>query len=107
MIKGCTKRVVVVRDIGSNFFEEAFFIVKQGSSERVKSDSDFLNEADRIVKSDLARSSAHSVIADIPPCQPLQKNHRKSRLREAMFFGFGFALSAVMCTVIYYSGMLI
>lgn len=107
MIKGCTKRVVVVRDIGSNFFEEAFFIVKQGSSERVKSDSDFLNEADRIVKSDLARTTSHSVLADIPSCRSLQKNHRRARLREAMFFSFGFALSAVMCTVIYYSGILI
>ena len=30
MIKGCAKRVVVVRNMDSNLFEEAFFIVKAG-----------------------------------------------------------------------------
>ena len=32
MIKGCAKRVVVVRNIDSSLFEEAFFIVKSGQS---------------------------------------------------------------------------
>lgn len=30
MIKGCAKRVVVVREMDSKLFEEAYFIVKSG-----------------------------------------------------------------------------
>ena len=49
MIKGCAKRVVVVRDIDSTLFEEAFFIVKSGQSAK-KSTEEFLGEAERLVK---------------------------------------------------------
>lgn len=49
MIMGCTKKVIVVRDIGSNMFDEAYFIVnpKVGNTQK----SDFLREADRIIAS--------------------------------------------------------
>lgn len=47
MIKGCSKRVVVVKDIESKLFEEAFFIVKSGSSKKY-AESEYLNEASRL-----------------------------------------------------------
>lgn len=50
MIKGCAKRVVVVRNIDSALFEEAFFIVKSGQSAKKSTEEEFLGEAGRLVK---------------------------------------------------------
>ena len=50
MIKGCAKRVVVVRNMDSNLFEEAFFIVKAGQSAKKSTEEEFLGEAERLVK---------------------------------------------------------
>ena len=46
MIKGCAKRVVVVRNIDSSLFEEAFFIVKSGQSAKKSTEEEFLGEAE-------------------------------------------------------------
>ena len=106
MIKGCTKRVIVVRDIESNFFDEAFFIVKSGSSKRVASESDYINEASRIVKSDLPVDSKPFFlpISDVNTVRK-RKNSRQ-KFRDTLMFIFGFGVSAVFCTFIYYSGLL-
>ncbi len=48
MIKGCSRKVIVVKDPGSNLFEEAYFIVSPGESERKY--GDFLLEANRIIR---------------------------------------------------------
>ncbi len=49
MIKGCSRRVIVVKDPGSSLFEEAYFIVSPKESERKH--GDFLMEANRIIRS--------------------------------------------------------
>ena len=105
MIKGCTKRVIVVKDIESNFFDEAFFIVKPQSTKHASKESDFINEAHRIVKSDLT---------NLPPCIEADTitslasfKKSKPKLRDALMFVFGFGVSAVFCTFIYYSGILL
>ena len=51
MIKGCTKRVIVVKDVRSDIFEEAYFILRpsQQSNAPEKSSNDILTEANRIV----------------------------------------------------------
>ena len=111
MIKGCAKRVVVVRDIESNFFEEAFFIVKQGSSKRVRSENDYLNEANRIVKSDLPTTAnamgSVAVLAERNASLQRGTKRKRQRLRDAFMFIAGFGMSAVLCSVIYYSGILL
>lgn len=48
MITGCEKRVIVVKNTGSDVFEEAYFIVNKGTE---ASRSDFLYEANRIIGS--------------------------------------------------------
>lgn len=106
MIKGCTKRVIVVRDIESNFFDEAFFIVKPGSSKRVVNEADYINEASRIVKSDLPTDSK-SYLLPIPATNTIRKrNVSRQKFRDILMFVFGFGISAVLCTFIYYSGLL-
>lgn len=49
MIKGCSRKVIVIKNPGSNLFEEAYFIVNPKESERKH--GDFLLEANRIIAS--------------------------------------------------------
>lgn len=54
MIKGCSKRVIVLKDTGSDFFEEAYFILKpQRESGKCRTDGEFLAEAQKIIKKNL------------------------------------------------------
>ena len=49
MIKGCNRRVIVVKHPDSDSFEEAYFIVREGKFKR-KSDTDSLvGEANRLI----------------------------------------------------------
>ena len=104
MIKGCAKKVVVVKDIDSNFFEEAFFIVKPGKMQVKNHESAYINEANRIVKSDLHMKGNTFLPCNIAKAPDRQKN--KSIYRDMLMFIFGFGISAVFCTFIYYSGIL-
>ncbi len=58
MIKGINKNMVVVKNTGSRYFEEAHFIVKSGAS--VRSERDLLREADRLVGAALTREGKGS-----------------------------------------------
>ena len=106
MIKGCTKRVIVVKDIESNFFDEAIFIVKPQSSKHAGKEADFINEAHRIVKSDLSREDINPALS-FAEVQQKRINKKHQSLRDALMFVFGFGASAVFCTLIYYSGILL
>lgn len=52
MIKGCSRQVIVLKNTGSDLFEEAYFIVKSGGC-AAKHD-DLLLEANRIIHSKAA-----------------------------------------------------
>lgn len=49
MIKGCQKSIIHLRETGSPYFEEAYFIVKRGSDIDALGD-DIIKEAANIVK---------------------------------------------------------
>ena len=50
MIKGCLGRMIVVKNTGSDLFEEAYFILKSSAYPcKVSSEKDFIDEANRIV----------------------------------------------------------
>lgn len=49
MIKGCNKRVVVVKDTGNSVIEEAFFILKPGSETGNVSSDNILKHANTIL----------------------------------------------------------
>ena len=56
---GCRRQVVLLRGTESQFFDEAYFIVKEKAGEAAK-EKDILEEADRIVRDcyrDLERRS--------------------------------------------------
>lgn len=47
MIKGCHKRIVFLKDTGSDFFDEAYFVLKPNAFS--KKESDVVLEATKIV----------------------------------------------------------
>jgi hypothetical protein len=53
MIKGCQKSIIHLKDTGSPYFEEAYFIVSRGSDIEALGD-DMIKEAQNIVKSSMA-----------------------------------------------------
>ena len=57
MIKGINKNMIVVKNTGSKYFEEAHFIIKNGTDAR---DRDIIKEASRIVGTILIESKKTS-----------------------------------------------
>jgi len=87
MIKGCTKRVVVVKDVQSDIFEEAYFILRP-KSEKAKakaSNTDIITEANRLVLGKSDTSTGSGVM--------LCKQKKTERyIRDILFFISGAAL---------------
>ncbi len=54
MIKGCNKRVIVMRETGNAMIEEAFFILKTESSGTGVTEGDIIRQANRILERSLA-----------------------------------------------------
>lgn len=73
MIKGCSRKVIVIKNPGSNLFEEAYFIVSPKESERKH--GDFLLEANRIIAS-----------------RTVSNNYEKSRVTGLLFCFLGFLI---------------
>lgn len=87
MIKGCTKRVVVVKDVQSDIFEEAYFILRPKSekSKAKASRTDIITEANRLVLDNPCASESTGIT--------LCKEQKTARLiRDFLFFISGAAL---------------
>lgn len=91
MIKGCTKRVVVVKDVQSDIFEEAYLIMRPKSekSKGHKGQNDILSEANRIVLDKSSSENRTSVTFE-------KKRRGKITVRDMAFF-FAGALAGLGC----------
>lgn len=50
MIKGCSRRMIVLKDTGSDIFEEAYFVLKSRIAGcRINTEKEFIAEANRII----------------------------------------------------------
>ena len=50
MIKGCQRKIIVIKDTGSRYFDTAYFVLKRDLPES-GSDTDMLAEANRMLDS--------------------------------------------------------
>ncbi|MBQ8759682.1 MAG: hypothetical protein IJZ20_08320 [Clostridia bacterium] len=50
MIKGCNKRVIVMKETGNAMIEEAFFILKPEAGKAAVSESDIIKQANHILE---------------------------------------------------------
>lgn len=89
MIKGCSRRMVILKDTGSDFFEEAYFVLKTDSPFcSLRNERDFLNEANRIVSENRSDSFAFP-----------QAHQPKFRLFS---FFIGIAVGAAVCAAAFW-----
>lgn len=113
MIKGCSKRVVVVKDIDSKLFEEAFFIVKPENAKKY-AEADYLGEAGRLATLSAAGSEGQG---SFPPksaarfsVSPGRESRermvgyrtatgRSARRREVFAFFCGVGVSGILFTL--------
>ena len=50
MIKGCNKRVIVMKDTGNSMIEEAFFILKADAIKEALREEDIIKQANKILE---------------------------------------------------------
>ena len=86
MIKGCSKRVIVVKNPKGDAFEEAYFIVKDGKYKTKRDTKSLVGEADKIING--------------------EKNHVKED-KKALIYArlgnvFSFILGMVTALVVFY-----
>lgn len=89
MLKGCQRKLILLRDTGSNIFEEAYFVLKADADARQNlSESDMVSEARRIVEANTLRLGMHD---DNQP--PSTKTTRD----KTAYFGWFFAGCVFSC----------
>lgn len=76
MVKGCQKKVICIKDTGSDMFEEAFFIMKP-SKDGVPKEGDMIREARRILENSRAQQGR---------TQCSERNNKSSKMM--IFFSF-------------------
>ncbi len=86
MIKGTSKRVIVVKQPDTDLFEEAYFIVKDKKIRTKNDTKSLISEAGRIINSE----------------NPNIKNDVKRAMRERIINVFSFLLGALFSIVIFY-----
>ncbi|MBR5528496.1 MAG: hypothetical protein IKV97_05770 [Clostridia bacterium] len=88
MIKGCSRRMIVLKDTGSDFFEEAYFVLKSGKPHcKIKTERDFIAEAERII--------AESTGVKLP------ERKKESAVKKYAFFAAGIIIGAAVFYLIY------
>lgn len=74
MLKGCQRKIIMVKDLGSSYFESAYFVIK-GDLPEIANDSDMLAEAHRII-ADCSSQMEFTPTAKAE-ARPLNASHRK------------------------------
>lgn len=93
MFDGAEKKVIVLKNTGSGYFEEAYFIVKEKSKQRQKpTDSDMIKEANRIIRENLI-SAQYESEAENPT------ERKKPFILK--WFMLGAAFSGSICIIMY------
>ena len=54
-MRGCQKRVIYLKNTGSEYFEEAYFVLKNTSDTMKYSDTDIIREANRIIEENIGK----------------------------------------------------
>ncbi len=95
MIKGCNKRVIVMKDVGNSVFEEAFFILKPGTEKTAQ--TDILFQAQKIIDENekTTQNGGREIIYNVD-------KERKKKSAPLFFAGAftGFALTLAVMLII-------
>ncbi len=88
MLRGCQKKVYFMKNTGSAYFEEAYFILKNTSADHIEAgkNRDLAEEAERIIKEASSYFKGHA--------------KRHSIIGRAAMFALGAASSSAMIGII-------
>ncbi|MHC1695764.1 MAG: hypothetical protein AB9835_10970 [Eubacteriales bacterium] len=122
MIKGVSKKVIVIRDPQSELFEEAYFIIKTGKGLSRPSEDDMVSEANRLISAYCASGGEDRGAADgalrIPvrlaqsqsarqslPGRSYQPQYARSKsslglLRALIYFAAGMAFTGMVFVIL-------
>ena len=90
MLKGCQRRIIMVKDTGSRYFDSAYFVIKSDVPPSCK-DSDMLTEAHKMI-------DAYAFSGQNNDVQPHMKP-AGNRLRTAVWLGLTFACLLVFAAM--------
>ncbi len=79
LYKGCQKRMIMLKNTGSEIFDEAYFIIKDSAQRRGVSETDMVREANRIIEEKIF----------CPDARALGKGRLKPRLKTALWYAAG------------------
>ena len=54
-MRGCQKRVIYLKNTGSEYFDEAYFVLKNSTNLKNRSDTDVIREANRIIEENIGK----------------------------------------------------
>lgn len=83
MVKGTQKQMVVVKTQGNRFYEQAYFVLRDGQCLSGESETTMLAEANRILDESM-----------------LLPGSRRRRMRRTTAFLWGLALGTIVATVV-------
>lgn len=87
MIKGCQKKIIFIKDTGSEFFEGAYFILKEEVPTSVDTETDMVKVATKIVNETFVTAP---------------KSKKKIKINfSALGFVLGGLLGAAVCSIIF------
>ncbi|MDD6266179.1 MAG: hypothetical protein PUB34_07770 [Clostridia bacterium] len=79
--KDCQRKIIIIRNIGGDVFEQAYFILKDKNADA--SESDIVKEANRIVSEAIKRNE---LINNSEPKKRVSFSKRKHNQRMLWFF---------------------
>ena len=88
MVKGCQKKTIHIKDTGSSYFEEAYFVLKPGAEETYVPEGDMISEALRIGGESVGASFA-------------QKRRRGAPLKSAVTYAVGLISGVIAATLLF------
>jgi len=77
--KGCQKRMIMLKNTGSEIFDEAYFILKERAEKSGVSENDMVREASRIIDENLLCAY----------CKTGTPTLIRDRLKKLMWYGAG------------------
>ena len=94
MIKGCSKRVIVMKETGNDMIEEAFFILKPQSTKKNFTDADIMTQAKILLEKHNAERSLPLMNVNSPYGYNVVKKKRHSNF--TLPFTLGLLLGALL-----------
>ncbi len=84
-MRGYQKKIIYLKNTGSEIFEEAYFIVKEKTKQKLKGNAPLIEEANRIIDENVNFGC---------------KKSRRINLKSVLIFGAGFLIAAAVFTAV-------